>query len=63
MAGHSHEIKRSEDIHVHIDGEQRGVGGSIPGVLNLMRKYKMKPFRRYNLEFSITRETPGATDR
>lgn len=63
MAGHSHEIKRSEDIHIHIDGEQRGVGGSIPGVLNLMRKYKMKPFRRYNLEFSVTRETPGATDR
>ncbi len=59
-AAHTHEIKRSENLHVHIDGEQRGVGGSIPGILNLMKKYKMKPYRRYRLEFAISRETPGA---
>jgi len=58
-AGHPHEIKRSKNLHVHIDGGQRGVGGSIPGMLNLMGKYKMKPFRKYRMEYVIRRETPG----
>jgi len=58
-AGHPHEIKRSNNLHVHIDGGQRGVGGSIPGMLNLMKKYKMKSFRRYRMEYVISRETPG----
>jgi len=60
VASHSYEIKRSENIQVDIDAGQRGVGGSIPGILNLMGKYKMKAFRRYRLEFSIRRDTPGA---
>lgn len=59
-AAHAHEIERSDDIHVNINSGQRGVGGSIPGMLNLMNKYKMKPFRRYVLKYSISKETPGA---
>lgn len=59
-AGHVHEIERSENIHVNVDSGQRGVGGSIPGILNLMNKYKMKPFRRYGLKYTIIKETPGA---
>ncbi len=59
-AGHHHEIKRSENLHVNIDGSQRGVGGSIPGMLNLMEKYKLKPFRLYKMEYTIRRDTPGA---
>jgi hypothetical protein len=58
-AGHPHEITRSENLHVHIDGGQRGVGGSIPGLLHLMGKYRMKPFRLYRMEYAISRETPG----
>ncbi len=60
-AGHTHEIERSDNIHIHIDGQQRGVGGSIPGMLSLMSKYKMKPFRLYKLRYSISRDTPGTT--
>jgi len=59
-AAHAHEISKSEKLHVHIDGGQRGVGGSIPGVLNLMKKYRMKAFRKYRFRYSIRRETPGA---
>jgi beta-galactosidase len=59
-ADHPHEIVKSQHLHVHLDGRQRGVGGSIPGVLNLMSKYRMKGFRRYKLSFRINRETPGA---
>jgi beta-galactosidase len=62
-AGHPHEIEKSQHLHVHLDGGQRGVGGSIPGVLNLMSKYKLKGFKRYNLRFRISRETPGAPEK
>ena len=61
VAGHAHEIERSDNIHIHIDAQQRGVGGSIPGMLSLMNKYKMKPFRLYSLRYSISKETPGTT--
>lgn len=59
-AGHVHEIEFSPDLHVHIDGGQRGVGGAYPGVLGLMGKYKMKAFRSRSFRYSILRETPGA---
>ncbi len=59
-AAHAHEIKKSKNLHVHIDGGQRGVGGSIPGVLHLMKKYRMKALRKYRFGYSIRRETPGA---
>ncbi len=55
-AAHTHEIERSENLHVHIDGGQRGVGGSIPGVLHLMNKYRMKPLRPYSLSFIMERQ-------
>ena len=60
-AGHAHEVLRSEDLQINIDGGQRGVGGAFPGVLGLLGKYKMKAFRRYRFSYAISRETPGAT--
>ncbi len=59
IAAHAHEINTSENLHVHIDGAQRGVGGSFPGVLALLPEYKLKGFRRYSLEYSISQEYPG----
>ena len=61
-AGHSHEIEKSQHLYVHLDGGQRGVGGSIPGVLNLMSKYKLKGFKHYKMNFRVTRETPGSPE-
>ncbi len=67
-ARHDFELKKSENLHVHLDAGQRGVGGSLPGVLALLKKYRMKAFRRYRLEFSISSGKPqtgvqGATGR
>ena len=58
-AAHVHEVIAGENLHVHIDGAQRGVGGSFPGVLGLLPEYKLKGFRRYTLEYSISQEFPG----
>ena len=57
-ARHDFELKKSENLHVHLDAGQRGVGGSVPGVLALLKKYRMKAFRRYRLEFSISSGKP-----
>ena len=59
-AAHNHEIEKSLDLNVHIDGGQRGVGGAFPGILGLLGRYKMKGLRKYSLEYTISRETPGA---
>jgi beta-galactosidase len=53
---HAHEIERSGYLHVNIDAGQRGVGGSIPGVLNLLPRYRMKRLRKYRLACSISGE-------
>jgi len=53
QAAHAHEICRSEHIHLHIDAEQRGVGGSIPGILNLLPQYKMKKFQKISLMYTV----------
>jgi len=53
QAAHAHEIRRSEHIHLHIDAEQRGVGGSIPGILSLLPQYKMKKFRKFSLVYTV----------
>jgi hypothetical protein len=58
---HAHEIQKGENIKLNIDGGQRGVGGSIPGVLNLLTQYRMRSFRKYSLLYSLRRETPGET--
>jgi len=61
-AAHAHEIVRDSDIHVNIDGGQRGVGGCRPGVLDLKARYKMRPFHFRTLTYTIGRETPGAAE-
>ena len=53
-ARHSYELKKEPDIHVDIDWGQRGVGGSVPGFLTLMKKYRLKAFRVYDYSFSIS---------
>ena len=61
-AAHAHEIVRDTNIHVNIDERQRGLGGCRPGVLNLMPKYKMKPFQLRTLTYTVSREVPGAAE-
>ena len=60
-AWHDRDIQRSEHLHVHVDAGQRGVGGSLPGVLSLLPSYKMKAFRRRRAAYSLSRAVPEAS--
>ncbi|MCG8453044.1 MAG: DUF4981 domain-containing protein [Spirochaetales bacterium] len=53
QAAHSHEVSKDDIVHVRIDREQRGVGGSLPGMLSLPFRHRMPAFRPYSLEFTL----------
>jgi beta-galactosidase len=52
-ATHIHELPKRNDITVNASLAQRGVGGSIPAVLKLLKPYKLNAFRKYKFEFYI----------
>lgn len=52
-AQHIHELPHRDKITVNASLAQRGVGGSLPAVLKLMKKYKLKAFRKYKFEFYV----------
>ena len=59
-AHHDFELEDTDALHIHVDAGQRGVGGSVPGILALLPKYRMKAFRRYRLEFTVSPGKPRA---
>jgi len=52
-ARHIHEIPHREKITVNASLVQRGVGGSIPAILKLLKKYKLKALKKYKFEFYV----------
>lgn len=52
-AGHIHELPNRDKITVNASLAQRGVGGSLPAALKLMKKYKLKAFKKYKFEFCV----------
>lgn len=50
-AKHLHELKKSKELTVCIDGRQRGVGGDIPAIASLKPQYKIPAFKEHS--FSV----------
>ncbi len=48
-AEHIHELRRTQEVTVNIDRQQRGVGGDLPGVAALLDDYTMPAGRRVEL--------------
>ncbi|MBN2558320.1 MAG: hypothetical protein JXB33_06170 [Clostridia bacterium] len=56
-AAHIHELPERDMITVNASLAQRGVGGSLPAALRLLKKYKLKAFKKYNFVFHIYKVT------
>lgn len=52
-ATHAHELKHGGIIEVCIDGGQRGVGGDVPAVACVKRRYRLLPNRTHEFSFLI----------
>ena len=52
-AEHIHELTPRENVTVHLDWGQRGVGGDIPGQLSLLDKYRLPAGKTYAYAFLI----------
>lgn len=59
-ASHIHELPNRDRITVNASLVQRGVGGSVPAMLMLLKKYKLKAFRKYKFEFYIYKIKGGS---
>ncbi|MFO7637619.1 MAG: glycoside hydrolase family 2 TIM barrel-domain containing protein [Clostridia bacterium] len=56
-ATHIHLLEKNKTITVCAGLAQRGVGGSVPAMLRLLKPYKMKGFRKYRFEFYLSKHT------
>ncbi|TFF90506.1 MAG: DUF4981 domain-containing protein [Promethearchaeota archaeon] len=52
-ATHIHELPIQENITLNIDHKQKGVGGDLPGLPSVHRKYKLHKNKEYFYTFSI----------
>lgn len=52
-AKHLHELRREDELYIHIDGAQRGVGGDIPALACTKPRYKILPNRVHEFSFII----------
>ncbi len=52
-ATHIHELPQRNMITVNASLAQRGVGGSTPAMLRLLKKYKLKALKKYKFRFEI----------
>jgi beta-galactosidase len=52
-AQHIHELPQRNDITVNIDLGQRGVGGSMPAALMLLKEYTMPGRKQYQYSYTI----------
>ncbi|MBN1623863.1 MAG: hypothetical protein JW903_05810 [Clostridia bacterium] len=53
QASHIHELPVRDIITVNASLAQRGVGGSFPAMLILLKKYQLKAFKKYRFRFEI----------
>lgn len=60
QAQHAVELKRSSSLTVNIDGAQRGVGGDVPAMATLDKKYKLPAYAdnvlTVDLQFYLNKE-------
>ncbi len=52
-AKHLHELKKTENYTVNIDGRQSGVSGDTPAFRTTMKKYLLRPFRKQEFTCKI----------
>lgn len=52
-ATHAHELKHGGIIEVCIDGAQRGVGGDVPAMACVKKRYRLLPNRTHEFSFII----------
>lgn len=53
-ATHLHELRRTENFYLNIDGGQRGVGGDVPAVACLKPQYILTKNTDFNVGFRMT---------
>jgi hypothetical protein len=52
-AEHQHELIREPETTLSLDGAMRGVGGDLPGVLELHEPYELKAKQEYCLHVRL----------
>ncbi len=55
-ANHIHELPKRDFVTFNIDLVQRGVGGDLPGMINLHDAYILHKDREYRYSFTINRK-------
>ncbi len=53
-AKHLHELVKTENFTVNIDGKQAGVSGDTPAFRTTMKKYSLPPFKKQSFKCKIT---------
>ncbi|MDR3264323.1 MAG: DUF4981 domain-containing protein [Clostridiales bacterium] len=53
-AKHANELTRLPELHVYIDGGQRGVGGDVPAMAMLKKPYKLLHFKEHSFTFKLS---------
>ena len=53
LANHTYDLPQREFITFNIDYKQQGVGGDVPGLAKLHKKYKLKSNEEYSYTFKI----------
>lgn len=53
-AQHLHELKKTENFTVNIDGKQAGVSGDTPAYKTTMKKYQLMPFKKCEMKCKVT---------
>lgn len=53
-AQHLHELVKTENFTVNIDGKQAGVSGDTPAYRTTMKKYSLPPFKKQSFKCKIT---------
>ena len=53
-AKHLHELQKTENFTVNIDGRQAGVSGDTPAFRTTMKKYLLRPFKKQEFKCKIS---------
>ena len=61
-ARHNHELPRREFITFNIDYKQQGVGGDVPAIAMLHRKYRLEAHKKYYYAFLLRGYTKDMGD-
>ncbi|MEX1376265.1 MAG: glycoside hydrolase family 2 TIM barrel-domain containing protein [Eubacteriales bacterium] len=54
-AAHIHELPKRDSVTLTIRSHMIGVGGDVPGIAQLLEKYKLPKGRKYNMCFTVSK--------